>query len=195
MFTGIIEEMGKVETISTEKGNKNFVISTKKILNGKKIGDSITVNGACCTITKKQNTNFTFAAIPETLKKTNLDSLKKGNLVNLEGSLTLNKALDGHIVQGHVDTKAKIIKLEQSSKKNQLTIQLPQKVKKYLALKGSITINGVSLTVSDLKNSSFSVDLIPYTLKETNLGLLKKNDYINLEIDIIARYLENLIKK
>lgn len=195
MFTGIIEEIGKIENISKQNGHKIFVVSTKKILNGKKIGDSICVNGTCTTITKKTKNSFSFTAIPETLAKTNLDFLQPSDPVNLESSLTLHKALDGHIVQGHIDTRAQVINFKANTAKNQLTITLPKTLKKYLALKGSITINGVSLTVSALNNNSFSVDLIPHTIKETNLGLLKKNDYVNLEIDIIARYLENLIKK
>lgn len=195
MFTGIIEEIGQIEKVTSQKGDKTFIVSTKKVVKGKKIGDSITVNGACTTVTKLTKNSFEFVAIPETLQKTNLDFLEKGTQVNLESSLTLNKSLDGHLVQGHVDARAKVASLQKSTKGTRLEIALPKEISKYVALKGSITINGVSLTVSVLKKSSFCVDLIPHTLKETNLGLLKKNDIVNLEIDLIARYLARLLNK
>lgn len=186
MFTGIITETGK--TLKIKKGKKawTFTIQTKSILKDKKIGDSIAINGACVTITGIKGKNFNFDAIPETLKLTNLRDLKKGSKVNLEPSLKLNQSLDGHFVQGHIDETGTVM----SFKKEKLTIKFPQKLAKYLAFKGSVAINGVSLTISDLKKDTFSVELIPHTLKMTNLGELKKGDKVNLEIDMIARYLE-----
>jgi riboflavin synthase len=195
MFTGIIEEVGKVKELRKKNANQNFTIATKSILKNKKIGESIAVNGACMTITKISGNTFQFDAMPESLELTNLADIKEGEEVNLETALSINKGLDGHIVQGHIDCTEETIELKKDDKKDILKIKIPKKIKKYICMKGSITINGVSLTISKLTETSFSVDLIPHTLKNTNLNKLKKGDKVNLEADIIAKYLENLLKK
>lgn len=195
MFTGIIEEVGKVKEILNKKGNQNFTIETESILKNKKIGESIAVNGACMTITKIKGKTFQFDAMPESLELTNLAHIKVGEKVNLETALSINKGLDGHIVQGHIDCIGEIIEIKNDNKKFIIRIKIPKKIKKYICIKGSITINGVSLTISKLSETTFSVDLIPHTLENTNLKELKKGDKINLEADIIAKYLENLLKK
>lgn len=189
MFTGIIQELGKVEKIARDKEKTAFTIQSKKILANKKIGDSIAVNGVCITIIKKNKNNFTFEAISETMSRTNFDHLKLHDTVNLESAMKQNQSFDGHFVQGHIDTCGSV----KSFTKNRLTIIFPPEIEKYLAFKGSIAINGVSLTISDLQENTFSVDLIPHTLKTTNLGLLKPGSNVNIEIDIIARYLESLL--
>jgi len=195
MFTGIIEEIGIVKNISPEKNVSIFEIETKSILKNKKIGDSIAVNGACMTITNIQKKIFSFDVMAESLEKTNLKNLKKSDKVNLESALKLNQSLDGHIVQGHIDATGIVQSLKKIKKHVILEIKFPKNLKKYIAYKGSITINGVSLTISDTKAETFKVDLIPHTLKITNLGKLKKHDKVNLEVDIIARYLETLLNK
>ena len=179
MFTGIIQEVGKVPKVKNKKDEKIFTIETVKILESKKIGDSIAINGACLTVTEI-----------ETLDLTNLSEIKENSEVNIEGALKMGQSLDGHIVQGHVDCIGKVL----GWKKNVLQIKFPSKIQKYIALKGSITINGVSLTISKRKKEEFEVSLILHTIQNTNLGKLKKNDKVNLEIDIIARYLETLCK-
>lgn len=193
MFTGIISETGKITKIEQGEKSTTFTIETTNILKDKKIGDSIAINGACMTITSIQANIFTFDTITESLNRTNFGDIKKNDEVNLEPALTLNQALDGHLVQGHVDTTGEVLELSEKENRSTLTINLPKEISKYLAFKGSITINGVSLTVSDLQEKHFSVDLIPHTLEKTNLGKLKKGDKVNLEIDIIARYLERLV--
>jgi len=193
MFTGIIKEIGEISSVKKSGANKTFAVKTSKILANKKIGQSIAINGVCTTITKITKNTFEFEAMPETLNRTNLGIIKKNSKVNLEDSLKFNEDIDGHLVQGHVDTKGEVISLSKSKKGTILTIKYPKEIAKYLAFKGSISINGVSLTISDLNYSDFSVDLIPHTLKNTNLGILKKKDEVNLEIDMIARYVKRLL--
>lgn len=136
---------------------------------------------------------FAFDAIPESLEKTNLKTLKKNDIVNLESSLKMGQELDGHMVQGHVDCIGTVESLSGAKKHTILRVQYPSSIGKYMALKGSITINGVSLTISDLSKDTFSADLIPFTLKKTNLSKLKKGDKVNLETDMIAKYLNSLL--
>lgn len=186
MFTGIIEEIG---TIEGRKGS-TFKVRTKSILKEKQKGQSIAVNGACMTITKIGDKTFEFEVMSESLEKTNLGTIKKNDKVNLESALKFGKEIDGHLVLGHIDEMGTVEKIE----KNRLTIRTPRALKKFITYKGSISINGVSLTISRAEKTTFSVDLIPLTLKITNLGLLKKDDKVNLEIDMIARYLEKLCK-
>lgn len=193
MFTGIVEEIGKIKDIKLLKNSKIFTISAKNILVSKKISGSISVNGACMTITELKKESFSFETLDETLNKTNLGKLKKGSEVNLESPLTLQKPLDGHFVLGHIDCTAKVKALSKKGKDKIIKIESPENIKKYLALKGSITINGVSLTISHLEEDYFQINLINHTIKSTNLGNLRKNDPINLEIDVLARYLKRLL--
>jgi riboflavin synthase len=193
MFTGIIEEIGKIVKTENNKKFRTFYVGTKSILKKKKPGQSIAVNGACMTIKEIKKDVFVFDAIPESLEKTNLKTLKKDDIVNLESALKMGQELDGHMVQGHVDCEGTVVKLAEAKKHTILQIQYPPSIGKYMALKGSITINGVSLTISDLSKKTFSVDLIPFTLKKTNLSKLKKGDKVNLETDMIAKYLNSIL--
>lgn len=193
MFTGIIQEQGQIKNIQNSKKGKIFSILTNTILTDKKVGDSIAVDGVCVTITKIDKKTFDFYAMPETLELTNFPDHKIGTNVNLEPALTLNQALDGHIIQGHVDSTCEVLSLNSKSDKSQLTISFSKELSDYLAFKGSITINGVSLTISDLQTNQLTVDLIPHTLEMTNLSELKKGDKVNIEVDLIARYLKNLL--
>ena len=173
--------------------NKIFTVKTTRILNNKRIGQSIAVNGACSTITKITKNIFEFVAMPETLNRTNLKTIKKTDKVNLEDSMKLNEEIDGHLIQGHIDTEGEVTGLARVKGRTILTVKYPREISQYLAFKGSISINGVSLTISDLTAEDFSVDLIPHTIKNTNLDTLKKKDNVNLEIDMIARYLKRLL--
>ncbi|MFA5947672.1 MAG: riboflavin synthase [Candidatus Gracilibacteria bacterium] len=195
MFTGIIKEVGKVKKITNDKNNARiFEIFSKKEIKGKKVGQSIAVNGVCTTITKKTKDGFSFYAMPETIEKTNLKFSKIKDLVNLESAMRASDFIDGHLVQGHVDTTAEILELKKIDNRTILKIKTPKIIERYLSLKGSISINGISLTISDIDESDFSVDLIPHTLKNTNLGNLKKSDKVNLEADMIAKYLDRLLE-
>ena len=193
MFTGIISELGTIQRIITTESGKTFEVKAGKILQNKKIGDSIAINGACITVTKLEKDHFEFDAIRETLQKTNLKNLKEYDEVNLESAMVLGQTLDGHLVQGHIDATGTVEKFEKNKDQNTLTIKFPFNIAKYLAFKGSVCINGVSLTISELQEDAFSVELIPHTLENTNLKNLKKGDEVNLEIDLISRYLERLL--
>lgn len=193
MFTGIIEEIGKIQAIDNSGRSKIFTVSAKSILENKKIGGSISVNGACMTIIQIEKAHFKFETLEETLKKTNLSKMKKGDKVNLESPLTLQKPIDGHLVLGHIDEMAEVYTVKKDKIDKIISVKTPKNLKKYLALKGSITVNGVSLTVSHLEEDFFTVNLISHTLKCTNLGNLKKGSSVNLEIDMLARYLKRLL--
>lgn len=194
MFTGIIEEVGKIEKIEKTEGGITATISCSAILKDKSIGQSIAINGACLTITKLHDQSFECDIINETLDKTNLGALKEGDRVNMEGALKANQALDGHIVQGHVDTFGTTKNIIKSEKETRIEIEFPKEISHLLAFKGSITINGISLTVAKLNEKSFEVAIIPHTIERTNLGDLKLGEKVNLEIDVIARYIERMLE-
>lgn len=191
MFTGIARATGKIKSKKQARSSVVFEIEKKSLI--LKIGDSVSVNGACLTVIKKNNTSFWIDVMPETLKKTNLGQLNAGSSVNLEPALKLNDSLSGHFVTGHVDNVSKVIKKEKTRRGEILTIKFPKKLKPFIAKKGSIAINGVSLTVASVSSNLCTIALIPFTARNTNLGALKKGDYVNIEIDIIARYLYNKV--
>lgn len=194
MFTGIIQTLGRVKKIDQKEKLITFTIESKKKINPK-IGASIAINGACMTATSAKGNDFTFDCIAESLKLTNLSTLQLNDEVNLEPALTASQHLDGHIVQGHIDCQGTVKRLSQSKNKCTLEITFPKKIDRYLAHKGSITINGVSLTITKVGATTFQVELIPHTIQETNLKNLRKNAKVNLEVDLIARYLEKLLSK
>lgn len=191
MFTGIIQEVGKVTKIEKSSTGLTLFIEIKKIIENKKIGDSIAVNGACLTIVEINNNNVRFDVIEETLSKTNLKNLEIGSEVNLEPALTLSQGIDGHLVQGHVDCEGIVEKFEGQK----LTVKFPLNIAECLAFKGSVTLNGVSLTISNLQEDTLTVSLIPHTLENTNLKNLTKGNKVNIEVDLIARYLKNMMEK
>lgn len=186
MFTGIIKKTSKVQKIKSAKGSLYVEIfnNLKKV----KSGESISVNGICSTI-KKSNKNIYFEYMPETLKLSNLGLLKKGDIVNIEQSMRLNDRLDGHIVLGHIDGKGKILDVKKEGNSRVFNIKMPnKKFNKFLVSKGSIAVEGISLTVAKVLRNSFIVKIIPFTLANTNLKQKKKGDFINLEFDIFAKY-------
>ncbi|MFC1750453.1 riboflavin synthase [Pseudomonadota bacterium] len=183
MFTGIIQELGTVKKISKEKKVVSLQIQAKLSSKVKK-GDSVAVDGACLTVVRKTKTAFFVEVIPESIKRTIISSYKKGTKVNLELPMKLSDRLHGHFVLGHVDGIGKV--------SGDAKITPPKSLLKHIAHKGSITINGVSLTVSKKSSTSFSVALIPETIRSTNLGSLNIGDSVNLEIDLLSRYLDSL---
>lgn len=190
MFTGIIEQLGEIRQITKEKDNIHFCLFSA-FTSELKIDQSVSHNGTCLTVVDIKDDLYTVTAILETLNKTNLGSWKVGTKVNLERCMQMNGRLDGHIVQGHVDTVAKCIAIEDQNGSWKFTFE-------YLAEqitveKGSITINGVSLTVVDSMTKSFSVCIIPFTYKHTNFHQLQVNDLVNLEFDIIGKYVAKLL--
>ena len=186
MFTGIIEEIGKVKEIAGKKG----VLTLETSFSDLRAGESVAVNGVCLTAKELKNGLAIFDLSPETLKKTTLEKLKTKQPVNLERALRLSDRIGGHLVTGHIDGKGKIIAVRKTGPGKEVTILFPAEIKKYLAIKGSVAIEGISLTVTGLSGNRLSVALVPYTLNKTNLGEKRVGDEVNLEIDIIARYLK-----
>lgn len=187
MFTGIIQKTAPILSVTPKK--ECLRVRVKKPLSWKlTLGQSVALNGVCSTIISHKSDFFEVDYMPETLAKTTARMFKKNQIVNLEQSLTLKDFLDGGLVQGHVDACGTVKKVEKNGKTAILHIVIPEALKKYIAIKGAVTVNGVNLTVVQRVGSAFVVALIPYTLMQTNLGLLKKGDYVNVEVDVLARY-------
>ena len=189
MFSGIVEETGVVKALQRKTNLSVLKIHAKKVLPGTGEGDSISVNGVCLTVTKREKNVLTFDIMLETLKKTSLGALKSGMKVNLERALKMSSRISGHFVSGHVDDMGSIKKIVKSENYVELQISFAREHGKYIVPKGSIAVDGVSLTVGDVRKTYFSVYLIPYTLEVTNLGVKRKGSKINLETDILAKYI------
>lgn len=194
MFTGIIEEVGQISNINKTNDLQNMSIRVNKILNDAKVGDSISVNGTCLTITAIVNDIFTVDIVQETLERTNLKFLNIKNYINLERAMKASSRFDGHIVQGHVEGIAKILSMNKSDDNCVLSIELPEKLSKYCIYKGSIALNGVSLTIAKKDKNIIDIWLIPHTLKHTTFTYNKVGDYVNVETDIVGKYIENFQK-
>jgi len=184
MFTGIIEEIGKVSSASTTR----LVISARQVVDGIKPGDSIAINGACLTVTDFDRASFSIDVMPETLQRTNLGQLTAGDGVNLERPTTLGGQLGGHLVQGHIDNIGRIVSMEREGEALLFRFEAPPEVMRYTAPKGFIAVDGISLTITEKDNSSFQVSVVEYTRRNTTLGSRKVGDVVNLEVDIIAKY-------
>ena len=189
MFTGLIEEVGTFENFLSGK----IKIKCKKILEDIKIGDSISVNGICLTVTSFDKNFFTADVMPETIKRTSLDNLNRGDLINLERALKLNDRLGGHIVSGHIDTVGTIKLMKSEGNAIIVTISTEKNFLKYIASKGSVAIDGMSLTVVNVNDLNFSVSLIPHTRDVTNFKNKKVGSIVNIETDVLAKYVERLI--
>ena len=194
MFTGIIETLAKVESIEREQSNVHFTFSSS-ITHELKIDQSVAHNGVCLTVVKLNNLNYTVTAIDETLQKTNLGNLKVGDSVNIERCMPANGRFDGHIVQGHVDETGTVSNIIDNNGSWTYTIAYQNKSNNMTVEKGSITINGTSLTVVDSKDHSFSVCIIPYTFENTVFKTLKIDDTVNLEFDIVGKYVAKMMGK
>lgn len=193
MFTGIVEEIGSLKEISIGSGLGNIEIECNKVLEETKIGDSIAVNGVCLTVNKINSNSFVADIMGETLDRTNLGRLKDGNKVNLERALKVSDRLGGHIVSGHVDGKGQVLSIDKKDDGTWFTISADKEILKYIILKGSITIDGISLTVAYVDNEVFKVSIIPHTLKNTILAQKIQGSYVNLENDIMGKYIEKFM--
>jgi len=194
MFTGIIQSKGNVvEVHSSDKGVVLVFSCNDLDLSDCSIGDSIAVNGVCLTVTELKENSFTSDVSQETLNCTNFSELKKGHNVNLERSLRFNQGIDGHLVSGHIDGVGEVISIDKEGTSTRLKIKVNNDLTKYIAKKGSICINGVSLTVNSIEINIFDVNIVPHTLSWTTFGELIENSKVNIEIDIIARHIEQLI--
>lgn len=193
MFTGLVEEKGVlVSKIPTGDGFQ-FEIQAKNVLEDLSIGSSIAVNGCCLTVVKRTENTFAVDTIEETLNKTNLGVLKQGDKVNLERPLKADARLGGHFVLGHIDTTGRVEDIKELSNSHWMTISFPEKFGQYLIYVGSVSIDGVSMTVAELKKNTFSVGIIPHTWKETVFSEKKIGDTVNLEFDVLGKYVERIM--
>ena len=188
MFTGIVEEMGDVRS----SGPGRLVIDASKVMEDMKLGASICVNGACLTVTDLDRGSFAVDVVPETLRRTNLGGLRAGDRVNLERPVAAAGRLDGHIVQGHVDGTAEVDSVAEEGEALMVGFRADESIMRYVVEKGFVSVDGISLTIVDCGRESFSVTVIPYTRENTVLGARRTGDVVNVEADILAKYLERL---
>lgn len=193
MFTGIVEELGAAAAIEHRTDSVVLTVSGPVVTDGTQPGDSISVNGVCLTVVEVSDGRFTTDVMAETLRHTSLGGLEVGAPVNLERALRADGRLGGHIVQGHVDTSTTVLRREPGERWDVVTFALPEEIAPYLVHKGSITIDGVSLTVSAIHADAFEVSLIPETLERTTLGARAPGETVNLEVDVLAKYVERLL--
>jgi riboflavin synthase len=193
MFTGLIEEIGEIYNISSIGGGYKISVKSSYIINDLAIDDSVSINGACQTVVQVKNNLFEVEAVEETLRKTTLGGFRNGKKVNLERALTLNKRLGGHIVLGHVDCVGTVQSIQPERTGILIKIKYPKEFSKYVISSGSICMDGVSLTTARTDNDWFLVSIIPHTWNKTTLNLLKTGDQVNLEFDVLGKYIEKLI--
>ena len=191
MFTGIVEEVGRVAELEANR----MKVRAEQVMEGQKLGDSISVNGACLTVVAIEQRSFTVDLSPETLRRTSLGNLVPGGAVNLERPLAVSDRLGGHIVQGHVDATGRISSSKPEGDSFILRIRSPKRMMPYIVEKGFITVDGISLTVVKKDTSSFTLSIIPYTMENTNLKEKSPGDRVNLEADIVAKYIESLLNR
>ena len=194
MFTGIVEELGTIRSIQRKSQGSTLEIQASEVLTDAKVGDSISVDGACLTIISRTPEVFTSDISAETLRRTTLGERKVGEQVNLERSLRLSDRLGGHLVLGHVDEVATICSWKDEGDASLMQVTISDNIRRYITYKGSVTVDGISLTVSNVFADSFEVALIPHTKEVTTLGTKRSGAKVNLEVDLIARYLETLLK-
>ena len=193
MFTGIIEEVGRISSINSIAGGKSLKISASKILDDTNVGDSISVNGVCLTVTSVLFNSFTIDAVGETLFKTTINKFNPGDCVNLERAMKFSQRIGGHLVPGHVTNVGLVSEIKKLGENYSLSIELPENVSKYVIDEGSIAIDGISLTVAKIFGNKIILSIIPHTWKETNLSRKKVGDRVNLEVDLIAKYVEKFM--
>lgn len=193
MFTGLVEEVATVQRIHQVQHSAHLEIRAQTIMDDMRLGDSIAVNGVCLTVVQKSSSGFTADAVPETMRRTNLGSLTPGSQVNVERALQASSRLGGHIVSGHVDGVGRLQAIEQEGLARILVVQTPLPLMRYITDKGSICLNGVSLTVMGVTKDTFSISIIPHTSAHTTLMHARPGDILNLECDVIAKYVEKLL--
>ena len=191
MFTGIVEEMGIVSKIT----NNGMTVKASIVLSDVKLGDSIAINGTCLTAVSFSNSEFSVDLSPETMRRTSLSQLTEGSRVNLERALSASDRMGGHIVQGHVDATGRITSIKPDGDSIIFRVRVPKRLDKYIVEKGFVAVDGISLTVVKRGASSFTLAVIPYTMENTNLAVLSEGDQVNLEADILAKYVESLLAR
>lgn len=193
MFTGLVEETGELLALERSPNGARLTLRAPLVTGDVHLGDSVAVNGCCLTVTAHEGETLAFDLLEETLARTNLGALSPGAPVNLERALAAHARLGGHFVQGHVDTTSRVLAFEQVKADYRLEIALPQEFARYVAFKGSIAIDGISLTVAEVREASFVVWIIPHTLAVTNLRAKMAGDLVNLEFDLLAKYVERIV--
>jgi riboflavin synthase len=194
MFTGIVEAVGCVSDVTHQLGSARIAIASPLIGGEIGLGESIAVDGVCLTVAAHSEGNLVFEAVPETLSRTTLDSIGPGTVVNLERALRVGDRLGGHWVQGHVDAVAVVDSVREDGDDRRVSVILPAEIRRFVAGKGSITLQGVSLTVSALDADRCEVALVPFTLRRTTLGKTRAGDRLNVEVDLLARYLDRILE-
>jgi riboflavin synthase len=194
MFSGIVEALGTVVELRSEPPGCRLIVAEPKIAADTQVADSISVNGCCLTVIDRAGETFAFQAGPETLARTNLGELKPGSRVNLERALAVGQRLGGHFVSGHIDGQGTLQRRDDTGQWSTFWISVPRELAKQMASKGSIAVDGVSLTIVASEPDQFSIALIPFTLEVTTLGRLKPGDKVNLETDILAKYVQRLVE-
>jgi riboflavin synthase len=195
MFTGIVEEMGAIISIDKTLAGTRMTILASAVMDDLKIGDSISVNGACLTVVSKTDRNFSVEVSPETLSVTTLGQFTAGSPLNLERAMKLNERIGGHLVAGHVDGVGTIRSRQQDGNAILLAIEAQPEILRHCILKGSITVDGISLTINHVTDRGFTVSIIPHTAKVTTLGLKQVGDQVNLESDLVGKYVERLLQE
>lgn len=193
MFTGLIEEVGTVFAMEKNPYGAKLEIAAARLPKEIQLGESIAVNGCCLTVATRSDGQLVFDLLEETLQRTNLKTLARDDSVNLERALAADGRLGGHFVQGHVDCEARIVSLEETGADWRLAVELPEEFSRYVVEKGSIAVNGISLTVAEVLQKSFVVWIIPHTKAHTNLAFARPDDRVNLEFDLIAKYVERMV--
>ena len=194
MFTGLVEDVGTIQSLRWNDKSAVLTVKTKLPLRSMPLGASVAVNGACLTVVKKSNSSFTVDVSPETARRTNLETLGPGSIVNLERPMRLQDRLGGHLVSGHVDGVATVQAIKQEAEFTRFTFKLPGNLGKFLVPKGSVAVDGISLTVNECRRERFSVAIIPFTLRHTNLRTRRLGDKVNIETDLIGKYVESFLK-
>jgi len=194
MFTGIVEEIGTVRHLAPTASGTRIEVAAARAVEGLEVDHSISVSGVCLTVVERDDRSFASDVVPETLERTTLGSLTRGSRVNLERAATPNTALGGHFVQGHVDMTTKLLARDSAGDGARLRFALPRDLARYIVMKGFITLDGVSLTVARLGKTFFEIALIPHTAERTTLGALRPGEAANVEVDIIAKYVERIAK-
>ena len=195
MFTGLIEEVGRVLWIRMSERGTQLQLTAPKLSSSIVVGDSVAVNGCCLTVSSKRDEQLTFDVLEETLDRTNLKKLRRDSPVNLERALVAGAPLGGHFVQGHIDCAAKVISFERTGEDYRLEVDLPSDFAHYAAYKGSVAINGISLTIAELLEKSFAVWIIPHTKRHTNIDGVEPGALLNIEFDILAKYVERMLAR
>jgi riboflavin synthase len=194
MFTGLVEELGRVERVETRPDGRRFWIGARHVLEDARVGDSIACSGCCLTVVERDGERFAVEAVPETLRRTTLGDWREGTPVNLERSLRLNDRLGGHLVQGHVDAVGEVHASVPEGDGRRVSLVLPAEVARFVAFKGSLAVDGVSLTVAALTDSGCEIAYIPHTLAVTSAGAYGPGTRVNLEVDLLARYLARMLE-